>query len=154
MVIVPNRAPRAPTVGGPAAVGAAGATAVAGALESVRRRLLIVDDDPGFRALARELLDGAAFLTVGEAASGSGCLDLLARLRPDVVLLDIQLPDTNGFQVCRAIAGADGLGDVSVVLCSVREAADYGPALGRCGARGFVSKACLTAAELVRVLEG
>lgn len=149
MVTMPNRAPRARIARDPDR-----APAPDGSAGDGRRRLLIVDDDPGFRAAARELLDGPAFLTVGEAETGSACLDQLARVHPDVVLLDVQLPDLSGFQVCRAIAGAADGGHISVVLCSVRDAADYGPAVDRCGARGFVAKDCLSAEELVRLLEG
>jgi DNA-binding NarL/FixJ family response regulator len=118
------------------------------------RSLLIVDDDPGFRAVARELLHGAAFRVVGEAADGAGCLEQVRALRPEVVLLDVQLPDASGFQVCRAIVDADAADGTGVVLCSVREAADYGPAVRRCGARAFVSKAGLSAQALLRLIEG
>ncbi|GAA0424856.1 hypothetical protein Acor_36900 [Acrocarpospora corrugata] len=113
------------------------------------RRLLIVDDDPAFRTVARALLDGEAFQVAGDAATGSAALAEVVRLRPAVVLLDVQLPDTSGFEVCPALIRAGA----AVVLTSVREAADYGPLVERCGARGFIPKRALSAEELTRVLD-
>lgn len=117
------------------------------------RRLLIVDDDVGFREAARELLDGAAFQVVGEAADGAGALTQVRALVPEVVLLDVQLPDVSGFQVCKTILDSDGARGISVVLCSVRRAADYGAAVRRCGARGFLAKDRLSAEALLSVID-
>ncbi|WP_440069222.1 response regulator [Streptosporangium sp. OZ121] len=114
------------------------------------RRLLIVDDDPAFREVARALLDGETFRVVGEAETASAGLAEAARLRPEVVLLDVRLPDVSGFEVCPALVG----GGADVVLSSIREAADYGPLVERCGARGFVPKRALSVEELLRVLDG
>ena len=69
--------------------------------EAIRPTLLIVDDHAGFRALARRLLGSGGFDVVGEAADGRAAVTAARELRPDVVLLDIQLPDIDGFEVLR-----------------------------------------------------
>jgi DNA-binding NarL/FixJ family response regulator len=113
--------------------------------------LLIVDDHAGFRALARRLLTAGGFKVVGEAADGHGAVAAARELRPDVVLLDVQLPGMDGFQVAERLG--DGEADPAVVLISSRDRADYGPRVDRCGARGFIPKADLSAAA-VRALLG
>src|SRR5438105_2788065 len=79
--------------------------------------VLIVDDHPSFRATARALLQAEGFDVVGEAEDGASALALVAELRPDVVLLDVQLPDLDGFEVAQRL-GADG---PAVVLVSSRD---------------------------------
>jgi DNA-binding NarL/FixJ family response regulator len=113
------------------------------------RTLLIVDDDQPFREVAKALLDGAGFRVVGVAEDGVACRDQAERLRPHVVLLDVQLPDTNGFDLCRFLVDAGH----EVVLCSVREAAEYGPLVAWCGARAFVAKQSLSPQALTEVLD-
>ncbi len=113
-----------------------------------RERLLIVDDDPIFRVVAHDLLDGERFTVVGEAASGSGGLDAIWRLSPDVVLLDVQLPDASGFDVCPAMVDSGA----AVVLTSIRDASSYGSLVERSGARGFILKDHLSVAALSAVL--
>src|SRR5438876_10046368 len=105
-------------------------------------RVLIVDDHEPFRAVARELLEGAGY-TVGEAADAAGALAAVAAEAPDAVLLDVQLPDGDGFSVATALMGARG---PAIVLISSRAAEDYGKRIEACGARGFISKSRLTAA--------
>ena len=84
------------------------------------KTVLIVDDHPGFRASARMLLEAEGFDVVGEAGDGRSGLEAAAELRPDVVLLDIQLPDMDGFQVA---AGLDANGSrPAIVLISSRGA--------------------------------
>ena len=104
----------------------------------VTSRVLIVDDHAGFRRLARTLLELEGFEIVGEAATGRDAVEMVARLRPDAVLLDIQLPDVNGFAVCRGIR-ADWP-HVRVVLCSVHRVTDYGSSYAESGAHGFAAK--------------
>jgi CheY-like chemotaxis protein len=70
----------------------------------MRTRVLIVDDDPRFRALARALLESSGYAVVGEAADGEQALEAARRLRPDAALLDVQLPDTDGFALARRLA--------------------------------------------------
>lgn len=112
--------------------------------------VLIVDDHADFRSLARELLEADGFQVVGDAADGESALRASRRLRPEVVLLDVQLPDTDGF----AVAGALALGPEppSVVLVSSRRAADYGPRVEAAAVRGFLTKDALTAAALTALL--
>ncbi|MFE3450490.1 LytR/AlgR family response regulator transcription factor [Nonomuraea sp. NPDC059194] len=89
--------------------------------------VLIVDDHDGFRSSARALLEADGFHVVGEAATGAQAVDRAARLAPDLVLLDIQLPDVDGFAVATALAR--GPRPPLVVLVSARDAAMYGPRL-------------------------
>jgi DNA-binding NarL/FixJ family response regulator len=112
--------------------------------------VLIVDDHPSFRRFARRLLQGAGFDVVDEAEDGASALATAERLRPDVVLLDVLLPDRTGFEVAEALSGG-GDGPV-VVLTSSRTAAELEGALAQSSARGFITKSDLTAtafAELV-----
>lgn len=120
--------------------------------DGMRPTLLIVDDHPGFRSLARRLLEAGGFQVVGEAADGHGAIAIARDLRPDVVLLDIQLPDVDGFEVTARLV--DGEAGPVVVLTSTRDRADYGERVERCGARGFIPKAELSGAALRAFLGG
>ncbi len=115
-------------------------------------RVLIVDDHAEFRALARDMLEGPMFTVVGEAASAAQAMTAVRIIRPDVLLLDVQLPDADGLTVCRAVRRL--FPSVCVVLCSVRPGEAYGPALLECGARGFLSKEDLSPQSLARVIDG
>jgi DNA-binding NarL/FixJ family response regulator len=112
--------------------------------------LLIVDDHGEFRDLARALLERGGFTVTGEAATGEQALAEAVRLRPQVVLLDVQLPDRDGFGVCRDLVAM--LPGTRVVLCSIRPAGDYGSRPGACGSCGFLVKADLSAAAVSRLL--
>jgi len=113
-------------------------------------RVLIVDDHSGFRARARALLDSEGFEVVGEAGSGAEGVRSARELGPDVVLLDVQLPDTDGFAVASAVTADDG--GVQVVLTSSRDGSDFGALVGSCGARGFIAKAELSGARVAALL--
>ena len=113
-------------------------------------RVLIVDDHPSFRALARLVLVTDGFDVVGEAVDGAAAIGAVRDLRPDVVLLDVQLPDLDGFQVAHALA-VDVPGP-SVVLVSSRSRADYGTRVADSVALGFIAKAELSGDTLRRVL--
>jgi DNA-binding NarL/FixJ family response regulator len=116
----------------------------------VRRSVLIVDDHAGFRSWARALLQMQGYAVIGEAQDGGSAIIAVRALRPEVVLLDIRLPDIDGFEVTRRLAG-EGC-DAAVVLVSSRDAADYGAQLVNSGAQGFIAKADLSAAALEAVL--
>jgi DNA-binding NarL/FixJ family response regulator len=116
----------------------------------MRPTLLIVDDHPGFRSLARRLLEAGGFEVVGEAADGHAAVTVARELRPDVVLLDVQLPDIDGCEVTQRLR--DGGAGPAVVLTSTRDRADYGERVERCGARGFVPKAELSGAAMRAIL--
>ena len=115
------------------------------------RRILIVDDHAGFRATARKLLAARGFDVVGEAADGEQALEAAARLRPDVVLLDVQLPGISGFEVAAQLTSNGSNPDV--VLTSSRDAAEFGGLVERSGARGFIPKAQLSGRRLAALLE-
>jgi DNA-binding NarL/FixJ family response regulator len=117
----------------------------------VATTLLIVDDHPSFRASARELLEAEGFDVVGEAEDGASALEAIDRLRPDVVLLDVQLPDMNGFDVATKVT-ANGSGS-AIVLVSSRDGSDFGPLVLECGARGFIPKGELSGARLAALVE-
>ncbi len=115
--------------------------------------LLIVDDDDRFRAFAWELLELEGFRVVGTAADGLRALVLARRVRPDVVLLDIQIPEPSGFDVARMLS-AEQHGP-AVVLTSGRSARDYGQRLSECrGVAGFVPKAEVSGERLLAILGG
>jgi DNA-binding NarL/FixJ family response regulator len=116
----------------------------------VPNTVLIVDDHPSFRATARALLEAEGFTVVGEAADGAEALAKTDELRPDVVLLDVQLPDLDGFEVTRRLC-SNGTSP-AIVLVSSRDAADYGDLISASGARGFVPKGELTGAALRALL--
>ena len=116
------------------------------------RTVLVVDDHAGFRAQARLLLAAAGFDVVGEAGDATEALTEARKLHPHVVLLDIQLPDGNGFDVARALL--DDGDPPAVILVSSREGSDYGSQITRSGARGFISKADLSAQALAALLQG
>lgn len=114
-------------------------------------RLLIVDDHAGFRARARAVLEEAGFVVVGEAANGRDAVLAAHELRPDVVLLDIVLPDEDGFAVCNRLAEQDEC--PIVVLTSSRAANSYRRRIRESHAHAFIAKQDLTGAALTRVLE-
>jgi DNA-binding NarL/FixJ family response regulator len=108
--------------------------------------ILIVDDHASFRVQARALLEADGFIVIGEAADGNTGLSAARSLRPDLVLLDIGLPDVEGFEIARALA-ADGPPPF-VVLTSSREASAYGPRLASSRVLGFIAKDELTGAAI------
>ena len=115
----------------------------------MKHTVLIVDDHPSFRASARAILEADGFTVVGEAVDGAAGLAALRRLRPDIVLLDVQLPDMTGFDVC---VECGDLETTSIVLTSSRDAMDFGSLIESSGARGFVAKAELSGAAISALL--
>jgi CheY-like chemotaxis protein len=114
-------------------------------------RVLIVDDHPSFRANSRALLEAEGFHVVGEAEDGNSALRAAAELAPELVLLDVQLPDLSGFEVAQRLT--NGGGGPIVVLVSSRDGSDFGALVERSGARGFIPKAELSGAALSALLE-
>jgi DNA-binding NarL/FixJ family response regulator len=112
--------------------------------------VLIVDDHPSFRANARALLEAEGFDVIGEAEDGESALSEAARLSPELVLLDVQLPDLDGFEVAARLT--NGGSGPAVVLVSSRDGSDFGPLVERSGARGFIPKAELSGAALTALL--
>ena len=114
--------------------------------------VLIVDDHATFRASARSLLESEGFEVVGEAGDGGTAIEQTTSLSPDVILLDVQLPDTDGFAVASLLT--DRQGAPAVILTSSRDGGDFGPMVEASGARGFVAKADLSGASLRALLDG
>jgi CheY-like chemotaxis protein len=114
--------------------------------------VLVVDDHPSFRRFARRLLETAGFAVVEEAGDGASALAAARELRPDVVLLDVLLPDTTGFELAETLS-VDPAGPV-VVLTSSRSAGDFEVSLARSSARGFIAKRDLTAAAFAALVDG
>jgi DNA-binding NarL/FixJ family response regulator len=118
--------------------------------DTVSVTVLIVDDHPSFRASARTLLEAEGYEVVGEAEDGAGAMRAARRLHPDLVLLDVQLPDLDGFEVADRLRKLED--PPEVVLTSSRDGADYGRCIECCGARGFVPKADLSGAAIAALL--
>jgi DNA-binding NarL/FixJ family response regulator len=116
----------------------------------VHRTVLIVDDHPAFRDAARSLLEAEGFDVVGEAGDGHQALAVAQVLQPDVVLLDVQLPGIDGFEVADRLAARNA--SAAVVLISSRDADTYGARLASAPATGFLAKRDLTGAALARLL--
>jgi len=115
-------------------------------ISAVPATILIVDDHAGFRSFARALLEAEGFDVVGEAADGASALAAARALAPELVLLDVALPDMDGFAVCDALL-EDGTGPV-VVLTSSRDVSSYRRRLERSRARGFIAKSELSGPAL------
>ncbi len=109
-------------------------------------RVLIVDDDSGFRAIARMLLHRNGHVVVAEAADGAQALTAAHRVCPDAALIDVRLPDTDGMTLARRLG--DGDAGLRIMLTSTDPALVTPAAFARCGAVGFVPKHELGITEL------
>lgn len=114
------------------------------------RTVLIVDDHAGFRASARELLEAEGFEVVGEVGDAASAVEAARTLSPDIVLLDIQLPDGDGVEVSRRIESENGRPEI--VLVSSRDVSYLAGALAECPACGFIPKSKLSGDELRRLM--
>ena len=117
---------------------------------SMPRTVLIVDDNARFRVRARRWLESDGYTVVADAADGAAALEAVERYGPDVVLLDVQLPDMSGLAVAERVAA--GPDPPAVVLTSTHDASDFGERVVRCGARGFLPKAELSGNALSALL--
>jgi DNA-binding NarL/FixJ family response regulator len=113
-------------------------------------RVLVVDDSGLFRRAARHVLVEAGFEVVGDAEDAAAALRLATELLPDVVLLDIQLPDRDGFQVAADLRRRPN--PPAIVFVSSRSRSDYGGMVERSGVRGFLDKADLSGPRLRALL--
>lgn len=116
----------------------------------MRPTVLIVDDHDAFRESASALLEAGGFDVVGEAADGEGAIAEAERLRPEIVLLDVQLPDLDGFAVAerlRTVPDPPG-----VVLISSRDASAYGSRVQAASALGFITKRELSGQALAALV--
>ena len=119
-------------------------------ISAMGRTVLIVDDHPSFRASAKRMLQADGYDVVGEAADGSSAIDAVRELRPEVVLLDIRLPDVDGFEVAERLAG--GGTAPAVVLTPSHDRSDFSYEIARCPARGFVPKSELSAEAITSLI--
>jgi DNA-binding NarL/FixJ family response regulator len=109
---------------------------------SAHSGVLIVDDHAPFRSIARQVLTADGFHVVGEAADGAEAIRACHELRPALVLLDVQLPDVDGFTVAEVLTSV--VDPPAVVLVSSRSRTDYGSRIEDSGACGYIAKAELS----------
>ena len=112
--------------------------------------VLIVDDHPSFRAVARMMLETDGFAVVGTEEDGESGVAGTLRLEPDIVLLDVELPDIDGFEVAARLRAAGSR--AASVLASSRDRADFGSLVDESGARGFLTKADLSGDAIRRLV--
>ena len=112
--------------------------------------LLIVDDHAGFRTFARALLASDGFEVTGEVADGEAAVAAVEEQCPDVVLLDVQLPGLDGFEIADRLAAAQT--PPAVVMTSSREASEYGTRLARAPIAGFIPKQSLSGTAVSALL--
>jgi len=118
----------------------------------VTTTILIVDDHPSFRASARAILEADGFHVIGEVDDGATAIDAVAQTHPDVLLLDVQLPDMTGFEVCAEVLARQNGSAPQVVIVSSRDACDFGSLVEASGARGFIAKAELSGEAVIALL--
>ncbi len=115
------------------------------------RTVLIVDDHPSFRTSARRVLEDAGYDVIGEAHDGRSALAAARDLHPAIVLLDIRLPDLDGFEIARRLTSDDH--PPAVVLTSSHDRGDFAGMIANSGARGFLPKAELSGPALGALVE-
>jgi DNA-binding NarL/FixJ family response regulator len=119
-------------------------------VDDVTASFLVVDDHAGFRAQARAVLEAAGYQVLGEAEDAAGALAQARDLHPDAILLDVQLPDGDGFSVAAELGSEPD--PPSIILISSREASDYGARLDGSETVGFIHKPDLSRARLVELV--
>jgi len=113
--------------------------------------VLIVDDHARFRSIARKLLEHHGYRVVGEAGDGESALEAVRELRPDVVLLDVQMPGIDGFEVATRLNAGDDA--PAIIIVSSRDRIDFGTLIAESGARGFIAKDDLSGPALAQLLD-
>jgi DNA-binding NarL/FixJ family response regulator len=113
--------------------------------------VLVVDDHSSFRASARRVLETEGYRVVGEAADGESAVTRVRELRPQLVLVDVYLPDINGFEVAALLAALDAA--PIVVLISSHDRAELEPFVPGSGARGFLPKDQLSREALEELVQ-
>src|SRR2546423_10507747 len=116
----------------------------------MRLRVLIVDDNGAFRAAARELLERGGFVVVAEAGDGSEALRAAGEHAPDLAIVDVQLPDLDGFEVAERLGALEPAPEV--ILTSSLDGADFGALVASSSALGFIPKAELSALAIEALL--
>ena len=111
------------------------------------QRVLIVDDNGRFRAAARQLLERAGFVIVAEAETGTSGIEQAQTYRPDLAIVDLQLPDCDGFEVAARLPDS-----VHVILISSLDSTDFGALVASSRALGFIPKAELSASAIEALL--
>jgi DNA-binding response OmpR family regulator len=114
------------------------------------RRVLIIDDNTPFRAAARQLLERAGFVVVAEAGDGATGLREAKAHCPDLAVVDVQLPDSDGFEVAEQLCGLEAA--PRVILVSSLDGADFGTLVAGSPALGFIPKAELSAPAIEALL--
>lgn len=95
------------------------------------------------------MLEASGYSVIGEAADGEAALEAARELAPDLVLLDVQLPGIDGFEVAARLQAGDSA--PTIVLTSSRDRADFGDALAESPARGFIAKGELSGETLAEL---
>ena len=119
---------------------------------SVSLTVLIVDDHPSFRRFAGKLVEAAGYAVIGQAEDGASAIEAVRALRPDIVLLDVLLPDRTGFEVAETLAAEPE--PPTVVLTSSRSASELRPAVDTAPARGFIAKRDLSGPSFAALAGG
>ena len=117
---------------------------------AMRQRMLIVDDNTAFRAAARRLLERGGFVIVAEAANGTEAVQQARTHRPDVALVDVQLPDFDGFEVAERLHRLEPA--LQVILTSSLDGSDFGLLVAGSRALGFVPKGELAVSAIEALL--
>ena len=112
--------------------------------------MLVVDDHAGFRAHARRLLECEGYRVVGEAGDCASALLAARELEPELALVDVHLPDADGFELASRLGSLEA--PPAVVLTSSRDGAELEPCVSASGARGFVAKAELSREAIEELL--
>jgi DNA-binding NarL/FixJ family response regulator len=114
--------------------------------------LVVVDDHAGFRQAVRTMLTAAGWQVIGEVSTGAAASDMVMRLAPDLVLLDVVLPDTDGFAVAERLVAAGCRS--AVVLISGHDRSDFEGRLRAAPVRGFLAKEMISGQALAQLLDG